>query len=544
MSTSAGPSRSRGLTVRGWFLLVMAAMAILAVVASVIGTTVLSRTTRASDRLLNTIAPARYQAVELRAALVDQETGVRGYLLTGRDALLDPYRRGLTAERTARARLDALKPEGSSRLDEDLDAIDARVAAWRTSYAEPSIAARAQENGTPPAAGSGTAAFDRIRGALDGLERHLDEEQRGARADLVDARTQRDRAFLMLLGLFVLTCIGLTVLLQFAVVRPLGALRAKAMQVAGGDFERRIDGGGPADLRQVAGAVESMRRRVVAELTTSRESEAALTAQAAELDQQAVELRRSNAELEQFAYVASHDLQEPLRKVASFCQLLEKRYGDVIDDRGRQYIDFAVDGAKRMQVLINDLLSFSRVGRLNDAREHVALDDVLDRALRNLTSAVEETGTEVTRPGPLPAVLGDPTLLTMLWQNLIGNAIKFRRPGSEPRIGITAEPDATGENWEFTVHDDGIGIPPEFAEKVFVIFQRLHHRDAYDGTGIGLALCRKIVEYTGGHIAVDTDGAEGAGGTTIRFTLPALQQADGTDAAAEDPRTTTAKEPA
>ncbi|KPC62048.1 histidine kinase, partial [Streptomyces sp. NRRL WC-3753] len=142
------------------------------------------------------------------------------------------------------------------------------------------------------------------------------------------------------------------------------------------------------------------------------------------LDVQAADLQRSNAELEQFAYVASHDLQEPLRKVASFCQLLEKRYSAELDDRGRQYIDFAVDGAKRMQVLINDLLTFSRVGRVGDAWQQTSLDAALDRALGNLELAVEESGAVVVRDTTLPEISGDPTTLAMLWQNLLGNALK------------------------------------------------------------------------------------------------------------------------
>jgi light-regulated signal transduction histidine kinase (bacteriophytochrome) len=151
------------------------------------------------------------------------------------------------------------------------------------------------------------------------------------------------------------------------------------------------------------------------------------------LEEQAAELTRSNSDLEQFAYVASHDLQDPLRKVTSFCQLLERRYHDALDDRGRQYVDFAVDGAQRMQVLINDLLTFSRVGRLHDKRTDVALDDTLDRALDALSTRLQEQSADVRRPASLPTITGDATLLTMLWRNLIGNALKFRDPSRTPR---------------------------------------------------------------------------------------------------------------
>ncbi len=276
-----------------------------------------------------------------------------------------------------------------------------------------------------------------------------------------------------------------------------------------------------------------MRLRVVTELATSKTSEAALSRQAADLDAHAVELRRSNEELEQFAYVASHDLQEPLRKVASFCQLLEKRYGDQLDERGTQYIAFAVDGAKRMQILINDLLTFSRVGRLNDAHETVALDTVVDRAVRNLAAAVEESDARVDRPQELPQVTGDPTLLTMLWQNLIGNAIKFRAPERTPHVEVTVDRGEEPGFWQFAVTDNGIGIPAEFADKVFVIFQRLHSRDSYAGTGIGLSLCKKIVEHSGGRIWIDPTRAEG---TRLVFTLPDAAPQTASEPSAEGPQ--------
>jgi len=264
-----------------------------------------------------------------------------------------------------------------------------------------------------------------------------------------------------------------------------------------------------------------MRARLVQSLDNTERQRAELSRQKETLDAQAKELRRSNEELEQFAYVASHDLQEPLRKVASFCQLIEKRYADALDERGKQYIDYAVDGAKRMQVLINDLLTFSRVGRLNDRRERVELQASLGSALDRLEYAVQESGATIDVPRPLPAVNGDPTLLSMLWQNLVGNALKFRAPEREPEVSITWAPDPEQPGFvRVSVADNGIGIPPAFADKVFVIFQRLHSREAYSGTGIGLALCKKIVEHHGGRIWIDPDRAVG---TRFSFTLPASE---------------------
>ncbi|WP_231610566.1 ATP-binding protein, partial [Rhodococcus sp. CX] len=186
--------------------------------------------------------------------------------------------------------------------------------------------------------------------------------------------------------------------------------------------------------------------------------------------------------------------------------------------RGRQYIDFAVDGARRMQALINDLLAFSRVGRVGDGFERLPLDRPLDKALANLAAVVEDTGARIERPERLPEVDGDPTLLSMLWQNLIGNALKFSRPDTEPRVVITAEQD--GDMCRICVQDNGIGVPEEFAEKIFVIFQRLHAREEYSGTGIGLSLCKKIVEYHGGEIRLDPGSDTGA---RFCFTLPVAE---------------------
>jgi light-regulated signal transduction histidine kinase (bacteriophytochrome) len=203
--------------------------------------------------------------------------------------------------------------------------------------------------------------------------------------------------------------------------------------------------------------------------------------------------------------------------VASFCQLLEQRYGGQLDERADQYIGFAVDGARRMQDLINDLLAFSRVGRLERPHTRVDCNALVARVREDLAGSLEQAGAEV-RAHDLPTVDGDATLLQLVFQNLIGNAVKFRGEAA-PVVTIDAARD--GEMWRFRCADNGIGIDPEYAERIFVIFQRLHPRSAYEGTGIGLAMCRKIVEYHGGRMWLETDGGPAGPGAAFCFTLPA-----------------------
>jgi PAS domain S-box-containing protein len=233
----------------------------------------------------------------------------------------------------------------------------------------------------------------------------------------------------------------------------------------------------------------------------------------AALEQYAGELARSNAELEQFAYVASHDLQEPLRMVTLYTQLLEKRYKARLDADADEFIDYVVDGAKRMHQLINDLLSYSRVSSHGKEFELTDCETVLKRALTNLRTAVEESRAEVTHDA-LPTLLADGMQLVQLFQNLLSNALKFR--GEEPpRVHVSAAPD--GKKWLFSVRDNGIGINPDCAERIFIIFQRLHGIKDYPGTGIGLAICKRIVQRHGGRIWVESEPGKGA---TFHFTLP------------------------
>jgi PAS domain S-box-containing protein len=238
-----------------------------------------------------------------------------------------------------------------------------------------------------------------------------------------------------------------------------------------------------------------------------------------ELERTAAELRRSNEELEQFAYIASHDLQEPLRMVASYTQLLERRYAGQLDEPAREFIGYAVDGARRMQGFITGLLKYSRVGTEPQVMQRVDLREMFEAAIANLRIAIEESGATV-EARDLPVVQGDTRMLTQLLQNLIGNALKFRKPGAQPHVEVWAERE--GDFWRISVRDNGIGMDPQFSDRVFTIFQRLHTRDEYEGTGLGLAICKKIVERHGGRIWVESKEGEGA---TFSFTLPGADTA-------------------
>jgi signal transduction histidine kinase len=446
--------------------------------------------------------------------MIDSETAIRGYALShDRNSLQPLTQAGQPWETPISPQIAAVLPEQKALLAR-LREIETASMNWYRQWGAPSIQKiDAGQSLTAADIQAGTVLFDRVRSAYDGY--------------LVVLRTRRDTAaghlqwltnllFAAVIAIALIAIIGGVLLWQLIrrwFSQPVAHLAAEARTVSAGDLAHRVTAVGPQEFVQLGADVEAMRQSLVAQIAAVEEAGREVSAARVTLEEQTLELQRSNRELEQFAYVASHDLQEPLRKVASFCQMLERRYAGQLDERADQYIHFAVDGAKRMQQLINDLLEFSRVGRLSNPRVDVPLTSCLRLALSNLEAAREESGAEVTWDD-LPTVLGEAPLLTQLLQNLLGNAIKFRST-EPPRIHLGVRRD--GEFWEFSCSDNGIGIEPEYAERVFLIFQRLHPKEVYTGTGIGLAMCKKIVEHHGGRIWLD---ASPGPGTTVRWTLP------------------------
>ena len=470
----------------------------------------------ASDNIIDQLSPARISAARLSTAYVNQESGVRGFLLAKREDFLQPYEDGQRSEQESLTELRTLMA-GYSRVVAATDALEAAGNRWRADFAGPTVAG-ARSGATAPAVDEdvGKDRFDAIRAAADELDARLTAERATARSDVHEALRRLE----VLFGLAMLAICAAGVLvwqnLRRSVLVPLDGLSAQARVVADGDFRRQVRAEGPAEIEALARDVEEMRRRIVAAFEESEAAREELRAQADLLAVQTDDLRRSNDELEQFAYVASHDLQEPLRKVASFCQMLERRYAGQLDERADQYIAFAVDGAKRMQLLINDLLAFSRVGRTSAGMVEVDCSALAAQALDALATARLEADADIVL-GDLPVVLGDATLLTQLMQNVLGNAMKFRSADRPCRVELSAERE--GEDWHFRCADNGIGIEPQYADRIFVIFQRLHSKDQYDGTGIGLSLCKKIVEYHGGRIWLDTERVDGS---TVHWTLPVI----------------------
>ncbi|WP_374538280.1 sensor histidine kinase [Micromonospora aurantiaca (nom. illeg.)] len=471
------------------------------------------------DAVLLKTGPLRVQAQELMSVLLDQETSVRGYAVNGDRSDLEPYQEGVKREQSLVTSIRDLSADYPD-VRRSLDVVEQQTAQWRAQVAEPVITTVERdgaEAGQALITDATRQQFDGIRASVNTLQDEI-LTVREETADRVNS-TSNTLVVLLIIAALVVTAAGVVMLLSLdrILIRPLAALVSQVREVADGDYRHHIEGSGPPEFRRLAEDIDQMRMKIARDLDEVREARERIEWVNSQLQKQAEELTRSNRDLEQFAYVASHDLQEPLRKVASFCQLLQRRYAGQLDERADQYIAFAVDGAQRMQRLINDLLAFSRIGRLTTGFTEVDLNKVMGDVAGQTEAALQYADAELTW-GEMPTIRGEEPLLTNLLVNLVSNSVKFRRPDVPAKVHVSAR--LVDGEWEISCRDNGIGIEPEFADKIFVIFQRLHSKDAYPGTGIGLAIVKKIVEYHGGRVWVDTDADEG---TTIRFTLPALE---------------------
>jgi len=481
----------------------------------------LSATSRTNTDTVRVLATSS----AMEKSFVDIETGQRGYLITRDPQFLEPRDRGkedvVRFGETLRARVQTAAAR--REVEAIVDAVDSYLAEYSDPLVEDArngagiekLAARLSE---------GKRRADAIRAQFDHFQSvradRAQREDRAARSSADDARMLARVLWFALAALLV----AVALLLARSLSRPLDRMRAGIAQVAEGDFGARVDGGGLPETAELAAAFNDM----AAQLQQSRLE---LDRQRLEVERHAAALERSNADLEQFAYAAAHDLQEPLRTVASYTELLARRYRGQLDAEADEFIEFAVQGATRMQALIRDLLTFSRINTRADEPAPVDIGAVLDDVERSLTVAREESGARIEREGTLPTVLGDRSQMEQLLQNLIGNAIKFR--GDAPPIVRIEHDPAKHGLIELRVVDNGIGIKPEYRDRVFRLFQRLNSRSSYDGTGIGLALCKRIVERHGGTIWIESPPD---GGTTFHFTLPATSAGGTTSSLRSFPR--------
>jgi signal transduction histidine kinase len=437
----------------------------------------------------------------LETSLVNLENGVRGYVASGRERLLEPFR---TARRTypgqaeRLSRLVANEPVQQAAVREITTGIDDYVSLWALPLV--GLAENRREVAQSVlATGTGRARLDGLRADLAQLfarERSVaaDRERRAERRSSVAVTLG-----LIGMGLVALVALGMWLGLRRSVLRPVERVAAATRAVADGDLAVHV----PADREDEIGTLARSFNEMTDALRRSRE----------ELDARTSELERSNQDLEQYAQMASHDLQAPLATIDLYLRLIERRLPDASQEELLQLLEGVGGSTDRMRSLVRDLLHLARVGRGEPRREPLDTEAVLGQALENLAGPITERGADVDT-GPLPVVSGDPGQLSLLFQNLVGNAIKFS-DGDAPRVSISAS--IEGEHAQFSVRDNGIGIDPKHAERIFQPFQRLHGEDRYEGTGIGLAICQRIVSHHGGRIWAE--GRVGSG-STFRFTLP------------------------
>jgi signal transduction histidine kinase len=481
----------------GLVLLVMLAIAVITLVR-------LQGATAVADRLSRQDAPALQAIDDLNVQIIGEQMAVNRFLLSseatprGREAFLGPYFQAHDlifadlAALAAFARVAKLAGLPTALDQPSLDQLSSQI---QIAEAESDKEIAAIRSGAPIEVASALdfTQADVVRSLAADIGDDVAQQIRQSAAEAQRSASDSTRLVVIASILGVGCALAVALLVTLGISGPLRRLTATADRIAAGEMIEP-----PPSHRQ--DEIGSLSRAVTKMVQT--------------LNQQAVELKRSNADLEQFAYIASHDLQEPLRMVSGFTGLLKRRYAGKLDADADEFIGFAVGGVTRMQELINDLLSYSRVGREEVSAKPVDMQIVVDQALANLQMAIEERSALISS-GQLPTVLANHGMLVRLFQNLIGNALKFCK-AERPIIRIQAE--QRGAEWVFSVADNGIGIDPQYKDRIFLIFQRLHKQGEYPGTGIGLAVCKRIVERNGGRIWLESEPGKG---TTFFFTLPA-----------------------
>jgi signal transduction histidine kinase len=441
--------------------------------------------------LTSTYRVVLFNTGDLQTGLLNVETGLRGYALTATPDFLDPYKLGLNQIKTALENLNQ-SSHFLTELKELRSAVDEYLVWVKNQLQAGNLSVEKFKSVIAPA---GKKRFDRLRVLLSDLS---DKSQKAFLTTRKEVTGLINWVQILPWTLFALIALaGLLVRrgLQVFVLQPLQLIEQTTEGQLIGDEDLRTKITSPDEIGRLA-------------LSLNASYDAVKTRTEA--------LKRSNADLEQFAYVATHDLQEPLRMISSYTQLLEKRYKGQLDERADQYIHFAVDGANRMQRLIQDLLAFSRLGRKEPQLQPVDSGTVLERALQSLELAKE--GAIVNVIGNLPEVVADEGQLEQVFTNLIGNALKFRRSNAEQHhVEIAAEPESDTE-WRFSVQDNGIGIDQTYFDRIFTIFQRLNTREVFAGSGIGLSIVKRIIEHHGGRIWLSSQPEHG---TTFYFTLKA-----------------------
>lgn len=476
----------------GLLLLVMVAIAAITLIR-------LQDATAVADRVSGEDAPALQAIDDLKVQVTNEQIAVNRFLLSsevtqgGREVFLGPYFKAHDLIVADLAMLNRLEGDaGSAEQTKTLARLQDEIQIVET-VSDQEIAAIRSGAPIEVASALDFAHQDVARSLAADVGDHLARQIRIAAAKAQQSAADSTLLVVVSSILGMGLALAVALLVTLGISGPLRRLTASADRIAAGELVEPP----PSDRRDEIGSLSR-----------------AVTKMVRTLNQQAAELKRSNADLEQFAYIASHDLQEPLRMVSGFTGLLKRRYGGKLDADADEFIGFAIGGVNRMQELINDLLSYSRVGREEVAAKPVDMQIVVDEALANLQTRIEERSALVSS-GPLPAVLANHGMLVRLFQNLVGNALKFCK-AERPIVRIAAE--QHGTDWVFSVADNGIGIEPQYKDRIFLIFQRLHKQGEYPGTGIGLAVCKRIVERNGGRIWLESEPGKG---TTFFFTLPA-----------------------